>query len=248
VHRVQTGPVAGFVCVPGLLGVLAVTTDLSAVGWAVGVVSGAGVNMALARGLVRHHLTRLGPANRVTSIRATLTAAVAALTAESFVRHPRAGLIVSLAVVALVLDGVDGRVARRTRTASALGARFDMEIDAFLILVLSVYAARTVGIWVLGIGAARYLFVAAGWGLPWLRGTLPPRYWCKVVAATQGVVLTLAAAGVLPRTLMDTVLAASMTLLAETFGRQIWGLWHLRHRAGHTSIRLYPEPAGVGDG
>jgi phosphatidylglycerophosphate synthase len=248
VHRVQTGPVVGFVCVMGLLGVLALSTGLSGVGWAVGVVSGAGINLALARGLVRHHFTRLGLANRVTSIRATLTAAVAALTAESFVRSPSTGPIVFLAVVALVLDGVDGRVARRTRTASALGARFDMEIDALLILMLSGYAARTVGAWVLGIGAARYLFVAAGWGLPWLRGTLPPRYWCKVVAATQGVVLTVTAAGVLPGVLMDTVLAVSMTLLAETFGRQIWGLWSLHQLAGHTSIRRSPEPAGVGDG
>ena len=42
-----------------------------------------------------------------------------------------------LASVALILDGVDGKVARRTRNASAFGARFDMEVDAFLILVFS---------------------------------------------------------------------------------------------------------------
>ena len=70
--------------------------------------------------------------------------------------------LVGLAVVALVLDGVDGWVARRTGTVSALGARFDMEVDAFLILVLSVYVAGSVGPWVLAIGAARYAFWAAG--------------------------------------------------------------------------------------
>ena len=43
--------------------------------------------------------------------------------------------------VALALDGVDGQVARRTGTVSALGARFDMEVDAFLVLVLSVHVA-----------------------------------------------------------------------------------------------------------
>ena len=74
-----------------------------------------------------------------------------------------------------------------------------MEVDAFLILVLSVYVARSVGPWVLAIGVARYAFVVAGWLLPWLREPLPPRYWRKVVAAIQGIVLTVAAADVLPR-------------------------------------------------
>ena len=71
----------------------------------------------------------------------------------------------------LVLDAVDGYVARRTATVSAFGARFDMETDAFLILVLSACVAGQWGWWVLVLGLARYLFVAAGWALPWLRGT-----------------------------------------------------------------------------
>ena len=37
---------------------------------------------------------------------------------------------------------VDGRVARCTGTVSRLGARFDMEVDAVLILVLAVLAWR----------------------------------------------------------------------------------------------------------
>ena len=54
---------------------------------------------------------------------------------------------------ALALDGVDGQVARRTGTASELGARFDMEVDAFLILVLSVAAGRVVyADWLKGYG------------------------------------------------------------------------------------------------
>ena len=49
----------------------------------------------------------------------------------------------------------------------------------------------------LAIGARRYLFVGAAWRLPWLRGILPPRQSRKVVAAVQGIVLTVASAGVL---------------------------------------------------
>ena len=49
----------------------------------------------------------------------------------------RAWGVVVLATVAALLDAVDGWLARREQIASAFGARFDMETDAFLILVLS---------------------------------------------------------------------------------------------------------------
>jgi hypothetical protein len=58
--------------------------------------------------------------------------------------------------------------------------------------------APQVGWWVLAIGAMRYVYVVAGWALPWLRRPTPPRYWAKVVAAIQGVVLTVAASTLLP--------------------------------------------------
>ena len=135
----------------------------------------------------------------------------------------------SLAALALVLDAVDGWVARRTRTTATLGARFDGEVDAFLILVLSVYVARSAGAWVLAIGAARYAFLAAGWLLPWMRAPLPPRYWRKVVAATQGIVLTVAAAGVLPPAVTAGALVVALVLLAESFGRDVWWLRSNRH-------------------
>ena len=54
-----------------------------------------------------------------------------------------------------------------------------------------------------------------------MRREAPPRYWGKVVAATQGVVLTLAAASVLPASLTVAALAVSLALLAESFGREV---------------------------
>ncbi len=52
------------------------------------------------------------------------------------------------------------------------GALLDMETDAFLMLVLStlVWAEGRAGVWVLLIGAMRYLFVGASFVLPALRG------------------------------------------------------------------------------
>jgi phosphatidylglycerophosphate synthase len=186
--------------------------------------------------LARSAVARLGPADRITLVRSTLGAVVAGLVADTFPRTGHVFALAAVSVVALLLDAVDGQVARRTGTASRLGARFDMEVDAFLILVLSVYVARQFGGWVLAIGAARYGYLAAGWVLPWLREPAPPRFWCKVVAALEGIVLTAAAANVLPHWAATAALVVALALLAESFGREAWWLWRQR-------IRFVPAPA-----
>ena len=170
-----------------------------------------------------------GPASWVTLVRAGLAAAVAALVVGSFANETPVALLVTLAAVALALDLIDGWLARRTHTESPFGARFDGEVDAFLILVLSVYVAPIYGAWVLAIGAARYVFLAGEWLLPWMRASLPPRRWRKVVAAMQGVVLTLAAAEILPHTLTQVLLGAALIALTASVVQCVWWLWRRRH-------------------
>jgi hypothetical protein len=216
---------------------------LGAAGWVVGVTCSVLLNAGLALGLSRHRVERLSPADWVTLARATLAVGVAALVADSFHRPVPVTLLVSLTVIALVLDAVDGWVARRT-TTGALGAQFDGEVDAFLILVLSVYVARPAGAWVLAIGAARYVFLAAGWLLPWMRQPLPPRYWRNVVAATEGIVLTIAAADALPKDVSQAALAVALALLGESFGRDVWWLWR-RRQATPSRAAADRGPAGT---
>jgi phosphatidylglycerophosphate synthase len=237
VPTVRTGPLIGLTGQIVLLATLAGTVGLGSAGWLVGLAYGVVVCALLTRGLHESGSAALGPADRVTMARATLVGGVAALTADSFARHTPVTTLVGLAIVALALDGVDGWVARRTGTASALGARFDMEVDSVLLLVLSVYIAGPIGGWVLAIGGMRYAFVVAIWVLPWMRGTLPPRYWRKVVAATQGVVLMVGSANVLPRPLLIVALAASLAMLVESFGRDVLWLWY------HRSTTPVPRPA-----
>ncbi len=219
---------AGFVGQTLLLGVLEIVTGIGWAGWATGMSYGLVLSLALRHGLSRVGATGLGAANGVTLSRATLVGGVTALVAASFTlsEHDEpVGLIVGITTVALILDAVDGQVARRSRTASGLGARFDMEVDAFLILVLSVYVARSLGWWVVAIGAMRYAYVAAGWLLPRLRRPVPPRYWRKVVAATEGIVLTVAASGLVGHVTAVTAVAVALTLLVESFGRDIVWQW-----------------------
>jgi phosphatidylglycerophosphate synthase len=221
--------VIGLIGQLGLLAVLSALVGLAAPGWLVGAGYGIALALLLSRGLDRAGATRLGPADRVTLARAVLVGAVTALVADDSFQNLPVVTVVSLTACALSLDGVDGWVARRTGTVSALGARFDMEVDAFLILVLSLPVARSMGAWVLLIGAARYLFVLGGWWLPWMRAALPARYWRKPVAAIQGIGLTLAVAGLLPKLGTVVVLALALGLLAESFGRDVWWLWRHAH-------------------
>ena len=179
-------------------------------------------NGALARGLVRYGYDRLGPADWVTLTRASLAVGVAALVADSFDRPAPVTLLVALTAVALALDAVDGWIARRTGTASPLGAHFDGEVDAFLIARPQRVRRQLGGRGGCSRSARRATrSYAAGWVLPWMRAPLPRRDWRKVVAATQGIVLAVAAADVLPLALTQAVLLAALALLAESFGRDV---------------------------
>jgi phosphatidylglycerophosphate synthase len=245
VSSVQVRAALGVLAEALLLSALDGMLGLSALGWVTGVTCAFVVNAALARGLSRTGAVGLGPADRVTLVRATLVCAVAALTAHSLIRPTPIAALVTLSSVALALDAVDGWVARRTGTVSALGALFDQEVDAFLLLILSVHVAPSAGGWVLAIGVARYAFLAAGWLVPWFGLSLPRRYWRKVVAATQGVALTFAAAQVFPPVVTTAALVVALAMLTESFGRDVWWLWQRRPVYAGSAVPLsVPEQAG----
>ncbi|WP_246159445.1 CDP-alcohol phosphatidyltransferase family protein [Nocardioides antri] len=220
--------------------------QLGPVGWSAAVLCGVSLAVLLDGALARHGVS-LGPAGWITLTRGVLACGVAGLTAESYVGGDHVALVVAAATIGLCLDAVDGRVARRTGTETPLGARFDMEVDAFLIAVLSVYVAPTVGWWVLAIGALRYAYVAVTWVVRWLRRPLPPRYSAKVVAAIQGIVLTVAASGLPPPALTRLALAVALALLVESFARDVRTLWRLRAE-GLPSVGRAPAGALVTPG
>ncbi|MGW5971273.1 CDP-alcohol phosphatidyltransferase family protein [Streptomyces sp. NPDC055186] len=208
-----------------LLALLGTAIGMGPAGWLTGLAFAVATWAVLSRALHRSRPRSFGPANRVTLGRAILVGGVTALVADSFQDTPPVSLLVGLTAVALVLDGVDGKVARRTGTSTALGARFDMEVDAFLILVLSVYVSMAMGPWVLLIGVMRYVFVAAARVWPWLNAALPPSTARKTVAALQGVLLLVAAADLLPHLVNVGVVALALGLLLWSFGRDVLWLW-----------------------
>ena len=243
---IRVGLTGALAALTTLIVAITASVGLTLSGWLVGLLCGVVLAAFVRLGLGRSGTTLLGPADLVTLVRATLACGVAALVADSFLTQPAVPAIVVLSTLALVLDVVDGWVARRTRTSTAFGARFDGEVDAFLILVLSVYVSRSAGAWVLALGLARYLFAVAGWVWAWMRRPLPERYWRKVTAAVQGVVLTVAAAEVIAPWAMTAVLVVALLLLTESFGRDTLWLWSRRLlvSAGQRTAPVQVEESG----
>lgn len=224
--KVHSVPWAAMIGTVALCATLSSVVGLGVVGWVTGALAGGGLAGVLATTLGRHVP---GPADVVTTVRAVLACGVLALAADALLATAHTTMLVALGATALALDAVDGHVARRTGSATPWGARYDMEVDAFLIAVLSVHvAAQTQWWWVLGIGAMRYAFVAAGHAWSWLRRPSPPRWSAKAIAAVQGIVLLVAATGLLPADWSALLLGAALALLVTSFGRQSWWLW--RHR------------------
>jgi phosphatidylglycerophosphate synthase len=132
-----------------------------------------------------------GIANQVTLLRAGLVCLAGGALLAGGPPSVSGWSLAALVATALSLDAVDGWLARRLTLASGFGARFDLEIDALLILVLAllVWQSGHVGPWVLAIGLLRYVFVLTSWYFPALRGPLPPSRRRQAVCVQQGVSL-----------------------------------------------------------
>lgn len=194
-----------------------------------------GCLLILARFLSQHQpLTRFGAANTVTLLRAGIAALFAGLIGRPAPAPAWAWTMAALAIIALLLDGLDGWLARRGNMRSPLGARFDMEVDAFFILILAalVWQFGKAGIWILLSGMMRYGFVLLSYALPWLNQPLPPRRRRQTVCVIQ----TAALAGCLTPPLIppiSTILAGfALGLLALSFAVDVAWLWRRDRDAG----------------
>ena len=170
-------------------------------------------------------------ASRLTWIRAQITVWLLALlwVPEVFQSH---GLTLGLlGLTALLIDGFDGWWARRFDQTTALGARFDMETDAALIMVLSlaVWLSGKAEMWVLWIGLMRYVFIGAQFIWPWLEGSLPPSLRRRVICVVQVSVLLLVLPNWFPPLQASLILTTGLALLVYSFAVDTLWLWRHRH-------------------
>lgn len=166
-----------------------------------------------------HPYPSFGVANLVTLMRAGMLAFLAALIAASDPGEATSLLVFAIAASILILDGIDGWLARRLGTVSRFGARFDMEVDALLIMVLAIFAwlEDKAGPWVLLLGLMRYAFVVAGVAFPKLAADLPPSFRRKAICVIQIVVLTSLALPVVNAPWSDLLAFAALALLSWSF-------------------------------
>lgn len=180
---------------------------------------------------------RFGAANRLTLFRLALIALLGALFGETpdDTRAVLWGTIV-LATVTAVLDTFDGPLARAAGMASAFGARFDMESDALLVLVLSALVLQfdKAGAWVLAAGLMRYAFVLATHAWPWLGAPLAPSLRRKAVCVVQITGLIVCLGPIISRPWSSAIAAASLALLSWSFAADIVALWRQHRRAAAT--------------
>jgi len=176
---------------------------------------------------------RFGLANTVTLARLVGTVWILALLLQAVWAEPTPLIAICIAVVGavcLILDGVDGRVARRRGETSSFGGRFDIETDAAttLLVAISLAVFDVAGWWVVAIGALRYAYLLAGIPLPALRTPLPFNQVRRVIGMSQAVLLvaSMVLAAVLPSLASGGWLALLPALgllaLMVSFGRDIW--------------------------
>lgn len=169
---------------------------------------------------------RFGLCNLVTLLRAALVAVLAGLLWDG----AQGWTVLIIATVGLALDGVDGWLARRAGLTSAFGARFDMETDAALALVLAahVWLAGMTGPEILILGLTRYVFVLAFWPFPWLAAPLPDRFGRKLVCVVQIAALILLQVPGLPPPGAALIAWPAVAALLWSFGRDTVWLWRNR--------------------
>lgn len=198
------------------------------------------------RGLAWHPHPTFGSANTVTLYRAAGTVLIAGLIpAASALQLQWPWLTTAMVLVMLSLDGVDGYLARHSGLSSDYGARFDMEVDALLILVVSVFLwySGKIGIWIIALGLMRYLFVLGSLCSPALRGNLYPSFRRKLVCVIQLIVLCAILSPLLSAPLSNLAGMLALICLTASFLRDV--LWLYRHHSADEFSAAHKAPGTV---
>lgn len=170
----------------------------------------------------------LGACNAVTLARAAM---VAFLFGALFEPAVPVWVVFGVAVLAFALDGVDGWLARRAGLVSGFGARFDMETDAALGAVISMWllVSDTTGPEILVLGFMRYGFVAVSLVWPALQAPLPEAFRRKAICVIQIAALILLIFPLTPQAALLPIGIIGAVLLSWSFLVDI--LWLARRAA-----------------
>ncbi len=236
----------------GVIGVTIAAVGLLPLTWwgtIIAVLCYALVTFLVVAGLSLHAPHRhFGIANSITLSRAAFGVLLLAVAAEEALGSGqvldtpfRWGLTIA-AAAALLLDGVDGWVARRNNMTSGFGARFDMEADGLFLIALTLilFVGGIVGPWVLVSGLTYYLFRLGGYFWPVLAAPLFPSWRRKAIFGTQAALLVASIAPALPIWMAQACCLTGVVLLLYSFAVDIaWlvGRWLRSRHAAENCLR-----------
>ncbi len=121
----------------------------------------------------------IGYPNIVSSIRLTLV-----LIAFIFQDYFNSTTLLLIFLLAISLDGLDGYLARKLNQSTEIGGKFDMEIDAFMVLVISwIHVDQNRLNWFILIpGSLKYIYEILFIWLPKKEGELMPKFYRASIA------------------------------------------------------------------
>ena len=194
------------------------------------------ISVLLWRALPYHPHSHFGMANVVTCGRAAGAAVLAgfipiASLLTTPTNTPLLWAITAGAIMLLSLDGLDGYLARKTGLCSDMGARFDMEIDALLALIIAmlIWRSNELASWILGLGVLRYVYVVAGFWYQPLTAPLYPSLRRKTVCVLQLAALCAIISPLIKPPVSVAIGLFALLCLAASFARDIhWLVTHDR--------------------
>jgi phosphatidylglycerophosphate synthase len=132
--------------------------------------------------------------------------------------------ITIIAFLVLVLDGLDGFLARKYKTESVFGEYLDMETDAVFVLVLSclLYQNGVFGPWILSLGLLRYLYFLALLFFKPSQQKEARVFRARLIAVI--LMSSLIAAFALPLSIAKPAIVISALLVFYSFGMSFWNV------------------------
>lgn len=132
--------------------------------------------------------------------------------------------------ISLILDGLDGYLARFLNQTSKFGARFDLEADTFLLLVLSLslYINMNVNPSIFLIPLYRYIFFIFQIKFKWLESSLPKSIRRSFICFFVTFLLIICHLPSLTTYLMGALINFSILLITFSFLKDI--IWLYRNK------------------
>ena len=181
-------------------------------------------------------LLRFSFASKITYIRLTisivlLTASIASSRDAAIFRvFYNESTFIILALISLLLDGLDGFIARRYNDTSKFGELFDQESDNFLMFVLSIslYINKDIGLYVFLIPAYRYIFITLMTKYSWLKNTLPDSILRKSVCVMTTLLMIISHEVYFNEFIFNFIINLALFIITFSFSKDI--IWLYRNK------------------